>query len=659
MSGKPTYEELEKRIAALENELSGMRADKDRLDNREQVLVNIFNRAPVGVGIVKDSVIHFANAKICSMLGYEPDELKGKSARFLYPDDEEFMRAAGVKHPSTDTNGKSAIETRFQCKDGKILEIYMTSSLMDPCNPDGDVVSIAIDRTQKNTMEEMLRESEECFRGIFETSPIGIAIVDARDDLPLLNANDSFLRIIGYTKEELRGLEVKDITHPDDWKKEKALMEQYGSMMPGPTCPLRKRYIRKDGATRWVQLSGDYVLGQGKRPLAIVNVEDITERKEVEESLRDEAVRRRILVEQSRDGIVVLDQDGKTYEANRQFSEMLGYSAEETSKLYVWDWDAQWTREELLEKVRTVGVSGDHFETRHRRKDGSFYDVEISTNGVVYRGKKLVFCVCRDITDRKRAEEALKESEERFRTIIENIADGVFICNFDGRFLMVNHAAAKSTGYTVRELLGLTVEQIDAGSRERDDKSNIWLRLNEGEFIRIDTVLRRKDGGEYPVELHLSRMKIGGEPVMLGVARDVTERQMIVEKMRRSQKRLEEAQAMAHLGSWELDVTTGKSKWSDEMFRLFGMTPSDKAPSYVEFLALIHPEDRRIIEELHSKALQFEEVHADQCRTNPARCPERTIETKVRCVKDSLGKAVRLAGTVLDITMRAPFKEKR
>ena len=659
MSRKPTYEELEKRITAVENELSAMRAEKESLGHREQALISVFNRAPVGIGIVKDGMIRFANAKICSMLGYQPAELIGKASRILFPDDEEYERVRKHKYPLLGKNGDAAIETRFRCKDGNVLDIYMTSSLMEPRNSNSDVISVALDSTQRKKMEETLRESEERFRGVFESSPTGIAIVDV-PDLGFITANDSFLRITGYTKEELLGLAVKDITHPEDWAKEKALMEQYSSIMPGPTCPLRKRYIRKDGAIRWVQLSGEYLIGKGKRPIAIAHVEDITERKEAEESLRDEVVRRRILVEQSSDGMVVLDQDGKVYEANRQFTEMIGYSTEEASQLYVWDWDTQWTREELLEKVRTVGVAGDHFETQHRRKDGSLYDVEISTNGVVYRGEKLVFCVCRDITDRKRAEEALKESEERFRTIIENIVDGVFICNLDGRFLMVNHAAAKNTGYTIKELLSLTVDQIDAGSKDRDDKSNIWLRLKEGEFIRIDTVHRRKDGTHYPVELHLIRMKIGGEQAIVGVARDVTERQREVEKIRRNQERLEEAQAMAHLGSWELDVTTGKSKWSEEMFKLFGMAPTDKAPSHVEFLDLIHPEDRRLIEELYSKALQFEEAYAGECRTNPERCPERIFEARVRCVKDTLGnEAIRLIGTGLDITERKRAEQER
>jgi diguanylate cyclase (GGDEF)-like protein/PAS domain S-box-containing protein len=142
---------------------------------------------------------------------------------------------------------------------------------------------------------------------------------------------------------------------------------------------------------------------------AIEHVKDVTDRYQVEELLKDEISRRRLLVEQSRDGIVILDSNGKVHEANRQFARMLGYSMEEVQQLSAWDWDTLVTREELLEMIAKVDTSGDHFETQHRRKDGTLYAVEISTNGAVYGGQKLVFCVCRDITERKVLEAKIQE----------------------------------------------------------------------------------------------------------------------------------------------------------------------------------------------------------------------------------------------------------
>jgi len=137
--------------------------------------------------------------------------------------------------------------------------------------------------------------------------------------------------------------------------------------------------------------------------------------------LSDEIAWRRLLVEESRDAIVVLDQDAKVYEVNKRFADMLGYSREEVYKLHVWDWDAHFTKEQLVELAKTVDEVGHHFETQHRRKDGSIIDVELSNNGAIYRGKKLIFCICRDISDRKKAEKEREELIDRLEASLAEI----------------------------------------------------------------------------------------------------------------------------------------------------------------------------------------------------------------------------------------------
>ena len=136
--------------------------------------------------------------------------------------------------------------------------------------------------------------------------------------------------------------------------------------------------------------------------------------------LEDEIKWRRLLVNESRDGIVVLDLGGNVVEANKRFAEMLGYTLDEVSRLHVWDWDAQHTKEQILAMTHEVGPSGHFFETRHRRKDGGIIDVELSNNGANYRGAKLIFCICRDITSRKKAE---KEREDLIKRLQESLAE--------------------------------------------------------------------------------------------------------------------------------------------------------------------------------------------------------------------------------------------
>ncbi len=166
----------------------------------------------------------------------------------------------------------------------------------------------------------------------------------------------------------------------------------------------------EDGPAQWLEVSFCPVIStDGTRAGTIGLFKDVTERRKTEELLKDEISRRRILVEQSRDGIVILDRSGGVYEANEEYARMLGYSMEEVAKLHIWDWDNDHEKEELLAMIEAVDQSGDHFVTRHRRKNGTTCEVEISTNGVVYGGEKLVFCVCRDITEQNAMQERIRE----------------------------------------------------------------------------------------------------------------------------------------------------------------------------------------------------------------------------------------------------------
>ena len=135
------------------------------------------------------------------------------------------------------------------------------------------------------------------------------------------------------------------------------------------------------------------------------------------EWLKDEVAKWRVLIEQSREGIVILTENGSVYEANQRFADMLGYPMGEVRKLHVWDWDFRYSKTELREMLRTVDASGAHFETQHRRKDGSVIDVELSNNASVFPDQKLILCVCRDITEYRRTEEELRENEKKFREL--------------------------------------------------------------------------------------------------------------------------------------------------------------------------------------------------------------------------------------------------
>jgi len=300
---------------------------------------------------------------------------------------------------------------------------------------------------------------------------------------------------------------------------------------------------------RWFEVSVLHLKGSDHGQIRFIGqVRDITDRKQGERFLEEEITRRRILVEQSSDGIVVLEKNGKVLEANREFAHMLGYSMEDVHKLYVWDWDAQWNRQELQEMLRTIDERGDHFETRHRRKDGSLYDVEISTNGAVYRGQKLIFCVCRDISARVAERKKIEADLRLTRFSFDKASIGIFQTGEDARILDANPHACRLLGYRRKELCRMSLHDIDTGESQLN-RIDLWRQLIENGSVGFETQLRRKDGSVFPVDVDANLFEFEGGRHSVSFVRDLTEKKNHEKQKAAMEDHLRQTQRMEALGT--------------------------------------------------------------------------------------------------------------
>lgn len=178
-------------------------------------------------------------------------------------------------------------------------------------------------------------------------------------------------------------------------------------------------------------------------------------------AILNETVRRRVLFEQARDGVVIFDEDRNIYEANSSFAAMLGYPLEELVRLRPWDWDVTYdTPEKFFEAWPQLPETTGQIETRFRRKGGDVIDADISYTPAEINGNKYLYCVCRDITHRKHAEKALVESQERFKRALANIPDVVVIYDRDLRIRFINEATRAITGLGTDHFIGLRDDEI-------------------------------------------------------------------------------------------------------------------------------------------------------------------------------------------------------
>jgi PAS domain S-box-containing protein len=356
-------------------------------------------------------------------------------------------------------------------------------------------------------------------------------MVTFASDGSCLWANDAAARTAGVSLAEILKTSLDDVSLwgpdlPEDAKKAAADGRSVN----------RETMVNGGGSEqKWVSRAVTSVDIDG-HAYAVMTFRDITERKLTEKALEDEALRRRILVQQSRDGIVVVNQDGAVVEANEQYAKMLGYTMEEVQKLYIWDWDADVPKEQLQEILKAVGTEGDHFETHHRRKDGTIITVEISTNAAMFGDEKHVFCICRDITERRRMEERLRLTEYS----VEHANGHMFWVGPDSRITFATESTCKQLGYTLEEMLDLTLYDIDPEAPRPWEEA--WEKVKKAKDDTFEGVHRHKDGRLIPVEVRVCHVDYEGHEYQFIYAWDITARREMERELRLTQHSIERAQ---------------------------------------------------------------------------------------------------------------------
>jgi PAS domain S-box-containing protein len=259
---------------------------------------------------------------------------------------------------------------------------------------------------------------------------------------------------------------------------------------------------------------------------------DITERKRAEE----EARRRMLLSEYSRDVILfVRRDDGRILEANRAALQAYGYSRDELLTRTVHDLRADATQAQVLDQMLQADSQGVLFETIHRRKDGSTFPVEVSSQGATIDGARVLISVIRDIAERKRSEQALHDTEERLRTLVEAAFEGICISE-QMHIRDCNDQFARMLGYEREELLGRLVFELAAP----EIREKVLDGIREGREVFIEHEMLHKDGTRRIVEAHGRTIMDKGRPIRITVTRDITQRKQLEEELRQLNQRLEQ-----------------------------------------------------------------------------------------------------------------------
>ena len=257
-----------------------------------------------------------------------------------------------------------------------------------------------------------------------------------------------------------------------------------------------------------------------------------------------------------------------------------------------------------------------------------------------------------DYAKRIEAEGELKRSEERLKIIFQFAPDALYLNDIKGNFVDGNKAAEELTGYKREELIGKNFLRIKMLSSDQIPKEAALLAKNA---LRKATgpdefILQRKDGTHISVEIRTFPVKIENQIIVLCSARDITERKKAEEELRRSQESLAEAQRIGRMSNWDLDLVKNEFRWSDEIYRIFGLNSQEFGVTYEAFLALVHPDERELVDASYKNAVKnkipFDIIH----RIIRPDGKVRYVHEKSENIYDEMGKVIRSIGTVQDIT---------
>ncbi|HEY6085790.1 MAG TPA: PAS domain S-box protein, partial [Nitrospira sp.] len=515
----------------------------------------------------------------------------------------------------------------------------------------------SLDITDRKNIEEALRASDERWH---------LAVCGSNDgiwDWKILT-NEIFFSsrwksMRGFQDHELPNSldEWRSRIHPEDLDRVLQAIDRYLAGACSEYCE-EYRVERKDGTYMWILDRGMALWADDGTPLRMAGSEsDITERKRAEQGLKESEERYRMLVDLSPSGIFVYCEGAIVY-VNHAACRILGAEAPEEVLMHpTLHFVHPDCHEAVMDGANALLMNGApvrRVERKYLKVDRTVIDVEVEAAPITWNGKPAIQGMFSDITDRKRAEQVLRESEELFAKAFRSSPDPMVISELDsGLCLDVNDACLIGFGYRRDDVVGRTGDVIGHWPTSEDRLRFVKRLKQDGPIRNFETAIRTASGEFRDCLVSAELIEYHGKSCMVTVGKDITERKRAEEALRASEERYARATAVGKVGVWELDVTTGMYHGDANLKALFGYGPEELSTDPYMWLQLVHPDDRSTAMHAWEQVLggSTDEYHYE---IRMIRKDGMTIWTEVRghALRDHQNSVTHLIGATVDITER-------
>lgn len=523
----------------------------------EQRYRYLFEAHPHPMWIYDAATLTFlaVNDAVVRNYGYSREEFLAMTARDIRPPEEvpRLERLMPTLGPTLNLSGV----WRHRKKDGTVFEVDVISHGFDFNGRPARLVQ-AQDVSVRLRAERELRESEERYRGLFEGNPLPVWVMD-EETLRFLAVNQAAIDKYGYTREEFLSLTIADMQVAEDRAR---VIQQIRNRDAGTIAHYLRRHVTKGGQIIEAEVTAHpFMFGDRQARMILVN--DVTEQRRAQQALRDSERRYRYLFESSPLPMWVRENGTLRFLAvNNATVAAYGYSREEFLSMTVADLRLPEDVPGYLEIARARDpMSDSHDVVRHRRKDGTVLDVEITSRPFEFDGQLVRLTLVNDITEKLRAERALQESERRYRDLFDLNPSPMWVYDIETlAILAVNESAVQQYGYSREEFAAMTVPDLHM----QQDVPALLERLRQRDpgarFVR-HVRHRRKDGTVMDVEIKVGPIAFGGRVVRLVLCNDISERKGAEAALRESEERFRATFEQAAVGMALRGVDPRNPRW--------------------------------------------------------------------------------------------------